>query len=61
MNDNDIIKSAYEAAVKQVYNTFVTSCLMARTPAETQQAEQNFVRGIVSARQIRDRALALIP
>jgi hypothetical protein len=61
MKDTEIIASGYEDTIKQVYSTFFTSYITAEDQNAEQQAEQRFVQGIKVARQIRDRALAILP
>lgn len=61
MKDQDIILTAYQDTLKQVYVTFSSSYVAAKNPADMQQAERLFVAGVTTARKIRDRALALLP
>jgi hypothetical protein len=61
MNDTDLINAGYQANIKQLYADFFASYTGTRDPAQRQQIEQRFVLGITTARQVRDRALALLP
>ena len=61
MNDQQIIASAYEARLEQVYLTFHGECIVAHDQNAKQQAERRFTDGVTLARQIRDRALAILP
>jgi hypothetical protein len=61
MSDQDIIRGAYQQNVTAVYNTFVASFNAAEDDQQRTQAEQLFQRGIRRAREIRDRALAILP
>ena len=61
MKDTETIAAGYEDTIKQVYATFYNSYITAEDQNAEQQAEQRFVQGVKVARQIRDRALAVLP
>jgi len=62
MDDKAIVAEAYEKVIEQVFTTFFTSYTAAQSNAsEEAAAEQRFRAGVVHARHVRDRALALLP
>ena len=60
MTDSDIINEAYEDTIKQLFSVLFDSSVTAQTPAAQAQAEQRFQDGVRKARQVRDRAIALV-
>jgi hypothetical protein len=61
MTDREIIGSSYQDTVALVYRRFFDSYLVADDDEQRAHAEQAFQRGIQKAREIRDRALAILP
>jgi len=61
MTDREIIGSAYQETVSVVYRTFFDAYLAADDDEQRAQAEKTFQRGIQKAREIRDRALVILP
>jgi hypothetical protein len=61
MTEREIIERGYQERVLVVFKTFSQAYLEAQDANGRQQAEQNFRRGIEVARDLRDRALALLP
>lgn len=61
MNDSDLIHAGYQGTVKQLYADFFASYTGTNDPAARQQIEQRFIKGLITARQVRDRALAILP
>ena len=61
MTDQDIIKQSYEDTIKQLYSIFYGVYVIAQNQNERQEAEQRFQTGIKLARDIRDRAVTLLP
>lgn len=61
MNDEKLIADCYEEMIKTVFSQFYQATILAKTPEEKSRAEQIFQTGIVFARQVRDRALAILP
>ena len=61
MTDSEIVNNAYAENVKLLYVTFYNALIIAQDQNAKQQAEQRFTQGITLARQIRDRAIAIIP
>ena len=62
MNDRDVIQSAYEESLKEVYAAFASAFTSACGDAQKEsEADAQFQRGVVHVRHLRDRALALLP
>ncbi|HEY7218253.1 MAG TPA: hypothetical protein VH985_07650 [Candidatus Binatia bacterium] len=61
MNDQQTIAEGYEQIIKTVFSQFYQASVLARTPEEKAKAEQIFQTGVTFARQIRDRAIAILP
>jgi len=61
MNDAELIAEGYEQLVKTVFAQFYQATVLAKTPEEKSKAEQLFQTGINFARQVRDRAMAILP
>jgi len=60
--DRELVQTAYEDVVQTLFTTFFSSFNSAMAdPAAVTEAEQRFKAGILRARQVRDRALALLP
>jgi len=60
--ERQIIEQAFEETIKNLFSVFFDSYTIAKgDPAGEQQAEATFRSGILHARHIRDRALAIIP
>ena len=60
MTDNDIIAEAYAQQVQNIWNVFYEVMISKPTDAEIKRSEQAFVRGVTTARQVRDRAIELL-
>jgi hypothetical protein len=60
MTDNDIIAEAYAQQVQNIWNVFYEVMISKPTDAEIKRSEQALVRGVSTARQVRDRALELL-
>jgi hypothetical protein len=60
MTDSDIINEAYADTVKNLFSVFFDSSVIAKTPADQTQAEQQFQAGVRKAREVRDKAMALV-
>jgi hypothetical protein len=61
MNEAQLVNESYEQLVKTVFTQFYQATVLARTPEEKAKAEQLFQTGINFARQVRDRAVAILP
>lgn len=61
MNEVDLIKSAFEEQIKSTFNIFFDASTTAQNAQVKTEAEERFKKGILNARAIRDRALALLP
>jgi len=60
--EQQIIEQAFEETIKNLFTVFFGSYTIAKGDSTgEQQAEANFSNGILHARHIRDRALAIIP
>jgi hypothetical protein len=60
MSDEEIINKAYGDTIQLVFTTFYQACILARTDEEQRVAEQKFGTGVTFARQVRDRAIAIL-
>ena len=61
MTDLEIIDAAYADIVKEVWTAFYNGSVAAQSQNDKQQAELRFSNGITLARQVRDRARAILP
>lgn len=62
MNEQPIIENAFQQTITTLYQVFFQAYTAARGDLASQkQAEDSFKNGILHARHIRERALALIP
>ena len=61
MIDQQMIAEGYEQIIKTVFSQFYQASVLAKTPEETAKAEQIFRTGVTFARQVRDRAVAILP
>jgi hypothetical protein len=61
MSDQQLIAESYEEIIKTVFSQFYQASALAKAPEEKAKAEQIFQAGIVFARQVRDRAVAILP
>ena len=61
MTDREIIGGAYQDTIALVYSRFFDAYLVADDDEQREHAEKAFQRGIQKAREIRDRALAILP
>ena len=60
MADPEIINEAYADTLKGLFSVFFDSSVTAKTPADQSQAEQQFQAGVHKAREVRDKAIALV-
>jgi hypothetical protein len=61
VSDENIIRQSYDDIIRTVFAQFYQASVLAKTAEEKAKAEQIFQNGIAFARQIRDRALAILP
>jgi len=60
-HDQQNVLAAYDDAIQKLYATlFDQYAQAAGDPAQEQQADQNFKKGVVLAQRSRDRAVALV-
>jgi hypothetical protein len=60
MNDQAIIESAYEDALRDLFATFYKVTIIAKDSAAKKAGADNFKNGVAIARAVRDEALKLI-
>ncbi len=60
MTDQEIIREAYAETLKKVFAAFFQSSLDAKNDQERSQAEERFQSGVHAARNVRDKAFALL-
>jgi hypothetical protein len=60
MTDSEIINKAYEDTIQKIFAVLFDSSVVAKTPADQSQAEQQFQAGVHKAREVRDKAVALV-
>ncbi|MDE3196194.1 MAG: hypothetical protein KGN84_07615 [Acidobacteriota bacterium] len=59
--DQNLIQSAYQETIQKLFSQLFDGYVTAAGDAgQRQQAEQNFMNGVRTARQTRDRAVALL-
>jgi hypothetical protein len=62
VNERQIIDECFRDTIATLYRTFFIAYTAALgDTAEEAQAEERFRNGVVHARHVRDRALALVP
>ena len=61
MTDRELIGSGYQDTIALLYRRFFDSYLVADDDEEREHAEKAFQRGVQKAREIRDRAMAILP
>jgi hypothetical protein len=61
VSDEDLIRQSYDDIIGTVFAQFYQASILAKTAEEKTKAEQIFRTGIEFARQVRDRALAILP
>ena len=62
MSERDLIEEAFGATIKTLYSVFFQAYTAAHgDPAREEQAEQIFHTGVIHARHVRARALAMLP
>ena len=61
MSDEDLIKQAYEEFIKNLFKNFYEAYTASTNPTHEKTAEQIFQNAIKTARNARDRALAILP
>ena len=65
MQDSDLVIDSYGDTVKSLFSVFFQNWIVAQAAANPavaeKDAEDKFVKGIVTARTVRDRAIALLP
>lgn len=65
MQDSDLVVASYGDLVKSLFSTFFQNFIVAQADNDPAAAEKDaadkFVKAIVAARTVRDRAIALLP
>ena len=61
MSDQQVISKCYEDTIQRVFTTFYQAYVIAKSDEEQRVAEQKFSVGIKFAREVRDRAIAILP
>ncbi len=60
MTDSDIINDAYADTLKNLFSVLFDASVTAKTPADQSLADQQFQAGVRKAREVRDKAIALV-
>ena len=61
-DEEPIIQTCYVDLIKPIFTTLYTGMMDKKlSPAETKNLEKRFTAGIALARQVRDRAIQLLP
>jgi hypothetical protein len=61
MTDKEVIQDAYETRIGKLYEVmFANYTAASSVPAELAKADASFKAGVQQARQVRDRAIALL-
>jgi hypothetical protein len=61
VSDENLIRQSYEEMIRTVFAQFYQASILAKTAEEKMKAEQIFQTGVLFARQVRDRAVAILP
>jgi hypothetical protein len=61
MTDQQMIAEGYEQIITTVFSQFYQASVLAKTSEEKAKAEEIFQTGVTFARQVRDRAVAILP
>jgi hypothetical protein len=61
VGDENLIRQSYDDIIRTVFTQFYQASILAKTLEEKAKAEQIFQAGILFARQVRDRAVAILP
>ena len=61
MTDEDLIKQAYEEFIKNLFKNFYDAYTTSNSSTQEKAAEQVFQNAVKTARDARDRALAILP
>jgi hypothetical protein len=61
MTDHQLITEGYDQIIKTAFAQFYQATVLAKTPEEKAEAERRFQTGIGFAREVRDRAFAILP
>ena len=61
MSDETLIRQSYDDIIRTVFMQFYQASILAKTSEEKAKAERIFQTGVVFARQVRDRAVAILP
>ncbi len=61
MTDEDLIKHAYEEFIKNLFKNFYDAYTTSNGSTQEKAAEQIFQNAVKTARDARDRALAILP
>ena len=61
MSDEDLIKEAYEEFVKTLFENFYDAYTTSNSATHEKAAEQIFQNAVKTARNARDRAIAILP
>jgi hypothetical protein len=61
-DEEPIIQTCYMDLIKPIFTTFYTGIMDKKlSPADVKNLEKRFTAGIALARQVRDRAIQLLP
>ena len=61
-DEEPIIQACYMDIIKPIFTTFYTGMMDKKlSPAEIKNLEKRFTAGLALARQVRDRAIQLLP
>jgi hypothetical protein len=61
VSEENLIRQSYDDMIRTVFAQFYQATILAKTPEEKAKAEQIFQTGVLFARQVRDRAVAILP
>jgi hypothetical protein len=61
VSDENLIRQSYDEMIRTVFAQFYQASILAKTAEEKAKAEQIFQTGVLFARQVRDRAVAILP
>ena len=61
MSDENLIKQSYDEMIRTVFAQFYQASIVAKTADEKAKAEQIFQTGVLFARQVQDRTVAILP
>ena len=61
VSDETLIRQSYDDIIRTVFMQFYQASILAKTSEEKAKAERIFQTGVVFARQVRDRAVTILP